>query len=346
MTEASSPARGAARPGRSRRLLATLVVGVPVVVLLVWPQALGVQRAPLIAQALAFRALLGIGLGVLAIAFAVWAIVRRRWAIAAGIAMVLGIASAGNAGVLLLRGSDGAAADGELTVVAWNTQGGAASPQSIARLVLETGADIVSLPETDERAAEEVVRLVALQGMEMTTATTRGEHGDSWIPTSVLIAAHLGEYRVDAGAGSTPGLPSAVWRPVHGSGPMIVAAHPEPPLPAGMDRWRDGLSWIADQCEASDVIVAGDLNATVDHLAGLGAAGDGLVGDCRDAAVESGVAATGTWPATAPTWLASPIDHVLVGSAWTVRRAEVITSFDDAGSDHRPILAQLAPQKP
>ncbi|KTR93270.1 hypothetical protein NS220_13200, partial [Microbacterium testaceum] len=90
-----------------------------------------------------------------------------------------------------------------------------------------------------------------------------------------------------------------------------------------------------------DVILAGDLNSTLDHLAGLGRDG-GTVGECRDAAAEAGAAAVGTWPVRLPTGLAAPIDHVLVGSAWEVRGFEVRTDFDDAGSDHRPIVATLS----
>lgn len=326
---------------RPVHLIVTLIVGLPLAVILVWPQAFGAQRTAVVAQLVAFRAPLAVALGVLAIVCAVVAVLRWRWAIAAGIAVVLGIAALGNGAVLLARAGGGATVfKGGVTVAAWNTQGGAASPSSIAELVLATDADIVALPETDESASAEVVRLLGSEGRMMIAATTRGQDGDSPIPTSVLIDVDLGEYRLDLSAGSTPGLPSGVWRPVDGSGPTIVAAHPEPPLPGVMDQWRSGLSWIAERCEDPDVIVAGDLNATVDHLYGLGD-GPGLIGECDDAASQSGAAAAGTWPATQPTWLASPIDHVLVGSGWAVRRVRVLTSFDDAGSDHRPLVAVL-----
>lgn len=43
-----------------------------------------------------------------------------------------------------------------------------------------------------------------------------------------------------------------------------------------------------------------------------------------------------------PAALAAPIDHVLVGSAWIVRGFEMPTDFDDAGSDHRPVVAVLS----
>ncbi|WP_292680400.1 hypothetical protein [Microbacterium sp. SCN 69-37] len=41
-----------------------------------------------------------------------------------------------------------------------------------------------------------------------------------------------------------------------------------------------------------------------------------------------------------PTWLASPIDHVLVGSSWRVLGFQVITDIRP-GSDHRAVVAVL-----
>lgn len=329
------------------RLTATLMLGGLVATLIVWPQLLGVQRALVLSQIVAFRAPIAIALMVGAVLFAAVACGKRTWGVAAGLAIVLALASITSGAILIDRGfsdaSLGASTDagrGELTVVAWNTEGGGASPESIARLILDVGADVVSLPETDETAAQEVARLLALDGYAMTAHTTRGETGYSEFPTSVLIADHLGEYAPDVAAGSTPELPSVVMRPVNGMGPTIVAAHPFPPLPWSIDTWRAGLGWVADRCDSPDVIVAGDLNATVDHLWGLGD-GDSLIGSCQDAALTAGAAAVGTWPTSAPPWLGSPIDHVLTGSAWIVRTAFVVQTLDHAESDHRPIIAVL-----
>lgn len=325
-----------------RGLIVTLLVGVPVLVLLVWPQALGLQRMPLVAQAVAFRSVLALGLGLAAVGVAVVAVRRRRWGVAAALAIVLTLASVGNGAIVLIRGSGGSLPPGELTVMVWNTQGGATSPAEVADVVLRVRADIVSLPEMDEDAAAEVARLVGEGRLEMTAATTRGDD-DSWIPTSLLVAAALGTYVLDRSAGSTPGLPSGVWRP-DGDGsaveaPTIVAAHPTPPLRESMDDWRSGLQWLAARCDEPDVVLAGDLNATVDHLSGLGE-GEGLLGGCRDAASLAGAGAVGTWPSTVPTWLASPIDHVLVGSSWRVLGFQVITDTRP-GSDHRAVVAVL-----
>ncbi|MFG6503711.1 endonuclease/exonuclease/phosphatase family protein [Microbacterium sp. P05] len=323
------------------RLTITVLVAGLAVTLLVWPQLFGAQRALIVSQVVAFRVPTALALCVGTVLFAVIAWRKGSWGMAAGLAIVLGVGSVASGGILLGRGAAGGQpVRGEVTVVAWNTQGGAAGPADVARLVLDVGADIVSLPEMDERAVAEVARILAMDGYGMAAYTSRGETGYSEIPTSVLIADGLGTYEVDHDAGSTPGLPSVVLRPVNGDGPTVVAAHPFPPLPWRMDAWRAGLEWVADQCAFPDVIVAGDLNATVDHLWGLGE-GVGLIGSCEDASVNAGTAAVGSWPASAPPWLASPIDHVLTGPAWSVRAAFVVTSFDDAGSDHRPIVAVL-----
>lgn len=259
----------------------------------------------------------------------------------AALAIVLAAAAIGNGAVLLTRGFGGLTADGEVVVAAWNTYGGGASPDSIARLVRETGADVVVLPETDAVAAATVVDILSGDGIAMTAVTREADPGDDPIPTSLLLATSMGPYALDESAGSTPGVASGVYRPVGGDGPTIVAAHPLPPLPLIMTEWTEGMDWVAAQCTGPDVILAGDLNSTLDHLAGLGE-GEATVGGCRDTAADAGAAALGTWPVRLPTGLAAPIDHVLVGSAWDVSSFEVRTDFDTAGSDHRPIVATLS----
>ena len=331
-------------PTASRRrlaLLLTLAVGGFLAVLAVWPQLIGAERWQGVALLISFRGPLALDFAVLAVSAGLIALLRRRAAIALGLAVVCAAAAIGNGAVLLARGGGGSVAPGDLTVVVWNTYGGGAPPEAIARLVRESGADVVSLPETHADAAAEVVGILAEHGIRMTAATVEAAPGDRPIPTSLLIADTLGPYVLDRDAGSTPGAPSGVWRPLEGSGPTIIAAHPLPPLPLIVDEWTRGIDWVAAQCAGPDVILAGDLNSTLDHLAGLGRNG-GSVGECQDAAQQADAAARGTWPTTLPAALAAPIDHVLVGSAWEVRSFEVRTDFDDAGSDHRPVVAVLS----
>ena len=126
-----------------------------------------------------------------------------------------------------------------------------------------------------------------------------------------------------------------------GDGPMIVAAHPVAPIADYMKQWRADLEWLADLCARENVIVAGDFNATVDHMSAY--AVDGQLGNCHDGALAHDAAAVGTWPTFLPPLLGAPIDHVMATGEWQFTGMRVIESRDDQGSDHRPVLAQLRP---
>jgi endonuclease/exonuclease/phosphatase family metal-dependent hydrolase len=162
--------------------------------------------------------------------------------------------------------------------------------------------------------------------------------------TTILISAKLGEYSVIAssrdGSSNTSSVPSAVAMPVDGSGPTIVAVHAVAPRQDAMERWRSDLAWIADQCPAGDFILAGDFNATLDHMSSLRDDG-GTMGRCHDAASSTGNGMMGTWPASVPALLSTPIDHVMASENWRATGSEVL---DDAGgSDHRALVVQLEP---
>ncbi|MGT2424931.1 endonuclease/exonuclease/phosphatase family protein [Amnibacterium kyonggiense] len=102
------------------------------------------------------------------------------------------------------------------------------------------------------------------------------------------------------------------------------------------------LAWVAARCSERNVLIAGDFNATIDHLDGLGPA-QGRLRDCRDAALATGNAAVGTWPTSVPALMGTPIDHVLATPNWRFTGFRVLADDDAAGSDHRPVLARLAP---
>ena len=187
----------------------------------------------------------------------------------------------------------------ELTVLNWNTLGDAPGAQAIADLVVEQEADVVSLPETSAATANEVAALLADQGRSMQVLNLAFDDVSKARSTSLLISTRLGEYVLDDSQGSTPGLPSVVAVPADGSGPTIVAAHPIAPVPGEFGNWRDGVTWLSEVCDAPNVILAGDLNSTLDHFAGLGIGGAEL-GACHDAAKATGNAAVGTWPTALP----------------------------------------------
>lgn len=336
--------------GMVRRILAaaiTLALAA-VLVLACWPQLFGLERAFGVAHLVALRGMavaVGILLAVLLALIALLSQEGRRFF--AGLAVLLVAFSIVSLGVLGVRGAGGGElpekAPDDLVVLAWNTLGDAPGAEAIAELALEQEADVIALPETSHEAGARVAELLAGAGRPMQLIELRLDEVSKARSTVLLVSEALGPYERADGVGTTPTLPSIVAVPVDGSGPVLVAAHPVAPVPAEFDRWRAGLDWLAERCADldADVIVAGDLNSTLDHWASLGS-DDGLAG-CRDAARATGSAAVGTWPTVLPPLLGAPIDHVLATDGWEPIGFRVIDSVDGGGSDHRPVVAHLRP---
>lgn len=332
-----------------RRILAAAILLVLAGVLLValWPQLFGLERQLVVAQVVSLRGLSVLVAAGLVILFTLLSLVaphtRRS---TGGIALALVVFCAVTAAVLATRGFGApgmqTAAPNDVTVLSWNTFGDAPGAEAIAKLVTEVDADVVVLPETSAETADIVAAILAESGHPMQALHLSLDDISKARTTSLLISTDLGTYELDASVGTTQTLPSLVAVPVDGSGPTIVAAHPVSPIPGEMAAWRAGLTWLADRCADSNVILAGDLNSTLDHYTGLGSDG-GELGRCRDAARATGNAAVGTWPTTFPPLLGAPIDHIMATPDWEIIGFRVIGSRDGDGSDHRPVLAQLRP---
>ena len=152
-------------------------------------------------------------------------------------------------------------------------------------------------------------------------------------PSSSVIESN------EEGTNNTGTVPSVVAMPVvEGSGPIVVAVHAVAPRLEDMAGWESDLRWIADQCSTDDVILAGDFNATLDHMASFGSEG-GDMGRCVDAARTTGNGMVGTWPANLPRLMGAPIDHIMASQNWTATGSVVLE--DAGGSDHRALVAQL-----
>lgn len=335
-----------------RRVLSALVLVLLGAALLVaaWPQLLGIQREPGVVQATTMRGLLTavalLGAILFTLIALVWAGVRR---FAGAVALLLLLFAGIQLAVLSTRGGGDLAfqtkAPGDLTVLSWNTLGDAPPVGTVVDLVVGQDADIVVLPETSEEYAAAVRDSLRTAGLPMRLIPLSYDLVSKARSTMVLISDDLGEYARDDSRGGTETLPSVVAVPVDGTGPTIVGAHPVAPVPGEMAGWRQGLDWLAARCAGENVILAGDLNSTLDHYTGLDAASDasGGLGGCRDGARLTGNAAVGTWPTTLPTLLGAPIDHVMATPNWEFVGFRVITDQDGAGSDHRPVVAQLRP---
>lgn len=354
--------------------LATLAV----LTVLAWPQFFGLQSTWVIAHAVSLRGLaVVVAVALLAVLAIPLLVVRSLRGITAVLMVFLLLFGAVNTGILLHRGvgtatdaagaagsAAGAAASADtaasITVLSWNTLGDAPGAENIAALALAEDADVITLPETTEETGVLIAEAMRSAGRPMWVHTVSFDLISKARSTTLLISPELGDYTVTSSAGSGPPgntntLPTVVAEPVGGDGPRIVAVHAVAPIQFEMSNWRSDLDWLAGQCDAAGsgtdgVIMAGDFNATLDHFAGRESTGGNgtsstgtraVLGDCADAAASAGAAAVGTWPTWAPPLLGSPIDHVLATADWQVQTMRVIDTEDDAGSDHRPIVATL-----
>ncbi|GAA4266961.1 endonuclease/exonuclease/phosphatase family protein [Frondihabitans peucedani] len=314
-----------------------------------FPQVVGLQRSYGFSQLLAFRGVLVVVAVVAAVVILLLALVIRPVrGFFGGLGVLLLVFAAVSAGVVVERGTGSTSFDakksGDITVVAWNTEGGAPGSATIAQLALAQHANIVSLPETQRKTGDEVAAIMKRSGVTMSVLTLAYDQRDTALSTTLLISANLGEYETSADKTTTPWLPTLVARPSDGDGPVIVAVHPASPVKSHMADWRAGLKYLSKLCSGESMIMAGDFNSTLDHQSGLGATPSSSLGKCRDAAKVTSNAGVGTWPTNVPELLATPIDHVMNTSDYTVTGFKVITNQDSAGSDHRPIVAQLTPR--
>lgn len=322
--------------------------------IVVWPQFFRLEQTYPFAQLVAVRGVVLAAFLVIAVLALLLTFARPLRGFAASILIValLGAGATGVVGMTRGFGAAGlpAATDTSIRVLTWNTAGDAVTADQIARQILDQGADIVALPETTEAVGEQVAVMLREQGHPMWVHHVQFQPDvvdgpKSWF-TTVLVSPELGEYSViessEDGSSNTGSVPSAVLMPVGGNagGPTIVAVHAVAPRMEDMEGWRSDLRWIADQCPEGNFVIAGDFNATVDHMAGLGLDG-GDMGYCRDVASRTGNGLSGTWPSSLPPVLSTPIDHVMASPNWTPTGSEVID--DASGSDHRALVVQLEP---
>lgn len=334
-----------------RRLLAVVVIAALALVLLVlaWPQLFSLEQTPLIAQAVSFRGSLVAIAAVGVVVFVVIALLSRAARCFAGaIAVLLLVFGGATTAIMVERGTGNTSfqtsAPGDVTVLSWNTLGDAPGARAIADLALAQSADVITMPETTEQLGDAVAAIMAQAGKPMQVLPSHFDLISKARSTTMLVSTALGSYAVDTTVGSTHQLPSVVAKPVSGSGPTLIAVHPVAPTPSELQNWRTDLDWLATACAGDDVIMAGDFNSTLDHYALVPHETGATIGNCADAALTTGNGAVGSWPTSVPALLGTPIDHVMATNNWRVTGMRVIQSQDAAGSDHRPILAQLTPE--
>ncbi|MBB4138774.1 endonuclease/exonuclease/phosphatase family protein [Microbacterium invictum] len=333
-------------------ILVTLVAAIGAAVL-TWPQFFRLEQTFPFAQIVSLRGVVVTACAVLAVVMLLLCLIRPMRAFAASVLVIAVVTGVINGGILFTRGTGESSltTPGEeaIRVMTWNTAGAATDASIIAKTAVAMQVDIVALPETSIETGTEVAVLMREMGRPMWAH--HEDFGDQagyeeWDAnsTSLLISPDLGDYAVveseSAGTSNTSQVPSVVAMPVDGEGPIVVAVHAVAPRAAHMAAWRADLQWLADQCAADDVIMAGDFNATVDHMERLGV-DDATLGRCRDATTATGNGGVGTWSTEWPALLGAPIDHVLATDAWTATGSVVLDSLDGSGGDHRPVVVQF-----
>jgi endonuclease/exonuclease/phosphatase (EEP) superfamily protein YafD len=331
-------------------ILATVICAIAAAVL-TWPAFFRLERTFPVAQIVSFRGILVVAFAGLIVIALLVAIVRPLRAFGLSLVLIAIVATVANGTMVVTRGTGTetlpAKTEDSIRVMTWNTAGSATAPETVAQIAVAMAADIVTLPETTIENGEAVALAMRDLGHPMWAhytdyPSTEWDAGS----TTLLISPELGDYAVIEssldGSSNTSTVPSAVAMPVTGDGPIVVAAHAVAPRQSYMQYWRSDLQWLADQCVDDNVIMAGDFNATIDHMRNLGVDG-GTLGRCRDGAAETGNGGVGTWTSEVPALVGAPIDHVMASSHWKPTGSLVLTSMDGAGSDHRPLIVQFEP---
>ncbi|PFG39642.1 endonuclease/exonuclease/phosphatase (EEP) superfamily protein YafD [Georgenia soli] len=238
-----------------------------------------------------------------------------------------------------LREAD--AGDGTITVLTYNTLEGRTGADDVAALAEETGADVLVLNETSQLQAQQVATYLGADGETFQVfAASAGHEGAADAPTTtLLVSSAMGEY-VQTDGPATERV-SVRAEPASGVGPVLVGVHAMAPVHETHEAWLTDLEAIVGLCGPGGpdgLILAGDLNATLDHapLQDLGR--------CVDAGVEAGLGGIATWPSRLPVFLGSTIDHVLVDPARYDVTAALVA--ERGRSDHRGVVVRLHPTSP
>ncbi len=320
------------RPTRPRaRVLLGVLWTAALVIVLLPDQVGGLDSYPPFTQVVAFRPWLALGAAGLAVLIGLLTVFRRgAWPALVG---TIAVALAAGLAVLPRTIPGPVPTEGRpLTVLAANVYVDRADPEALAAVIRETRPDVVSLPEAGERFGSRIAPLVTPLGYRMHGSMDPGPEGGKGV--SALVADRLGD--VEVRVGGEAGLERFLEITGGGLGDVtVVAYHAASPVRGRMAAWRADLAMLARWCAAPGrAVIAGDLNATLDHSAlRAGSAG------CTDAGAARGAGLVPTWGPTDGTRAFGPqIDHVLTTAGISA------TSFDVRdlpGSDHRAVVTRL-----
>lgn len=215
-----------------------------------------------------------------------------------------------------------------LRVMVFNVLSSNHNHVAVIEHVLKMDADIVCLLETDEtwRMSLEPLRVRYPHRLEQL------DHS----PFSIACYTRLPVKSSEVRRFGAWGLPTVLLNLDHLGAPLtFIGIHPDAPLgSAKAQEWRSLFAQLGSIVAGigGEVIVAGDFNATP-WCEGM-----------RLLREKSGLQFRSVDPVWPPTWglnlpVMIPIDHVLVKGGLMVRKR---TIGPDLGSDHRPVVVELA----
>ncbi|MGW4796324.1 endonuclease/exonuclease/phosphatase family protein [Nonomuraea sp. NPDC004297] len=254
----------------------------------------------------------------------------RRWAAGAvALATVLALTA-----VLLPRGlPDGnPVAEGPvLRVLAANLMVGEGSTAGLMALVERLRPDVLTLqeltPDAMRRLEEAGLRRTLRHAVTRPLTGVGGSAVYARFPLKPAGYLKIGSF----------GQVGALLTHPDGTRVEVVSVHPCAPKRLGRQPcWQAGLDALPRGGGDTLRVLAGDFNATLDHLPMRALLDSGY----RDAADVTGAGFRGTWPQFG-SWLQAPpvtIDHVLADARMAVLDFRVLSLNR---TDHRPVFAEL-----
>ncbi|MGH3565205.1 MAG: endonuclease/exonuclease/phosphatase family protein [Pseudonocardia sp.] len=328
----TGPAPGRSAPPRViRRWFAAALFTLLVAMVTIPDMLFGLDRHSPFTQLVAFRPLILAGtIAVLAVLGLLLIVERRVLPFAAG---VLAVVITGSCVVLprMIVDNPAPGPGRSLTVLAFNVFDGDTDVEQLARLIELEHPTLVSLPEAGDAYRSRLAPLVEPLGYTLHTSTGPGTADVAGV--TALVRDDLDDVAVTIDE-STPFASLVITG--GGLGELrFVAYHAIAPVPGTVPQWRSDLARLGTWCTGpTPAIIAGDLNATLDHSV-LRAV---MVG-CVDAAEQRGRGLLPTWGPTPRTQLLGPqIDHVLATEPISTETFDVRHL---AGSDHRAVLTRL-----
>ncbi|WP_224392557.1 endonuclease/exonuclease/phosphatase family protein [Pseudonocardia sp. ICBG1293] len=219
----------------------------------------------------------------------------------------------------------------ELTVLVANVLLGRADTGALAATVARERPDVVVLPEAGSGYLDRLRPLLDGAGYRGWSSVPPGVPDQRG--TVVLVAMRAGAVEVRPGPGMR--LPHLeVSGGLLGARTLYAVHTSAPTNPRWTELWAGELALVAGWTRGRPApVVAGDLNAVVDHRR-LRAA----LGGCVDATDGTGRGLVATFPSSLPRWAGIRIDHVLVPRGSVTRRHVVL---ETPGSDHRAVLVTV-----